>query len=203
MTIVTKLIVTECYCSYLRKLKKHEKYIAIQMTDKELTVEVIRSARRKKTIQAKQEGNKLKIYLPAGLSKSEEAQWIEKLKAKIETKRLGRELNNDQYLEKRFNEFNDKYFGSQLSVNSIRYVTNQNIRSGSCTPAKGTIRISHKLAEMPNWVLDYVIMHEMTHLLYPDHSKRFWNKVNEYRYTERARGFLICRGIEDNKGSGT
>ena len=175
--------------------------MAITMTDKEPAVEIIRSVRRKKTIQARQDGNKLKIYLPAGLSKQEEAKWIEKIKAKVEKKSLKKELNDDQYLQKRFSEFNNKYFGGQLSINSIRYVTNQNTRSGSCTPARGTIRISHKLADMPIWVLDYVIMHEMTHLLYPDHSKRFWNKVNEYRYTERARGFLICRGMEDNNGS--
>lgn len=146
--------------------------MAITMTDKEPTVEIIRSTRRKKTIQARQDGNKIKIYLPAGLSKQEEAQWIEKIKAKVEKKSLKKELNDDQYLQKRFSKFNNKYFDGQLSVNSIRYVTNQNTRSGSCTPASGTIRISHKLADMPIWVLDYVIMHEITQLVYPDHSKR-------------------------------
>jgi predicted metal-dependent hydrolase len=170
------------------------------MTDKELTIEIIRSDRRKKTIQGRQDGNKLKIYLPSGLTKQEEAQWIEKIKAKVDKKRFKNELNDDQYLQNRFNEFNNKYFGGHLSINSIRYVTNQNTRRGSCTPAKGTIRISHKLAGMPKWVLDYVIMHEMSHLVYPDHSKRFWKKVNEYKYTERARGFLICRGLEDTNG---
>ena len=84
------------------------------MTDKEPTVEIIRSARRKKTIQARQDGNKLKIYLPAGLSKQEEAQWIEKIKAKVEKKSLRKELNDDQYLQKRFNDFNNNYFGGQL-----------------------------------------------------------------------------------------
>ena len=89
----------------LRNFKKYEKNIAIIMTEKELSVEVIRSARRKKTIQARQDGNKLKIYLPAGLSKHEEAQWIEKIKTKVDKKRLRRELNDDQCLQKRFNEF--------------------------------------------------------------------------------------------------
>jgi len=166
------------------------------MKNKELPIEVIRSHKRKKTVQAKVVDDKLLIYLPAGLSKTRESELIEKMREKVEKKRLKRELNGDDYLNMRFNEFNKKYFNGKLQIASIKFVTNQNTCNGSCTPAKGTIRISHRLADMPKWVLDYLIMHEMAHLLYPDHSKRFWDKVNEYRYTERARGFLICKGME-------
>ena len=167
------------------------------MNNRELSVEVIRSHKRKKTVQAKVVDDKLRVYLPAGLSKKRESELIEKMMVKVEKKRLKKELiNGDEYLKIRFNEFNRKYFNGELELTSIKYVTNQNTRNGSCTPAKGTIRISHRLADMPKWVLDYLIMHEMAHLLYPDHSKRFWDKVNEYKYTERARGFLICKGME-------
>ena len=167
------------------------------MKDKEVSIEVIRSSRRKKTVQAKLDGDTLIVYLPAGLSTEEESELIDTMREKAEKKRLRRSLNNEEYLIKRFNEFNKRYFNGTLVINSIRYVTNQNRCSGSCTPVKGTIRISHKLADMPGWVLDYVIMHEMTHLIYPDHSKKFWDKVNEYQYAERARGFLICRGMDE------
>jgi predicted metal-dependent hydrolase len=171
--------------------------VLLNMTENELTIEVVRSIRRKKTIQAKMVGEKLVVYLPIGLSKKEESEWIEKMRDKVTKKRLRKELNNEDYLTSRFNTFNKRYFNNKLKVHSIKYVTNQNTRSGSCTPVRGTIRLSHKLADMPKWVLDYVIMHEMAHLVHPDHSKKFWQKVNEYRYTERARGFLICRGMED------
>lgn len=166
--------------------------------DNELAVQVIRSKRRKKTVQAKLDGNTLVMYLPAGLSETEESQLIQKMKTKVENKQTRRALNDDDYLEKRANEFNQSYFNGQLKIASIEYVTNQNTRRGSCTPARGSIRISHELAEMPRWVLDYVIMHEITHLEHPNHSRTFWNKVNEYKYTERARGFLICKEIEKN-----
>ena len=166
------------------------------MNNKELIVEVIRSHKRKKTVQAKVVNDKLLIYLPAGLSKKRESELIEKMREKIGKKRLERELNDDDYLETRFNEFNKRYFNNELQITSIKFVTNHNICNGSCTPAKGTIRISHRLTDMPKWVLDYLIMHEMAHLLHPDHSKKFWDKVNEYKYTERARGFLICKGME-------
>ena len=166
--------------------------------DNELAVQVIRSKRRKKTVQAKVDGNKLVVYLPAGLSETEESELIHKMKTKVENKQTRKALNDDDYLEKRADEFNRHYFNGQLKIVSIKYVTNQNTRRGSCTPARGSIRISHELAEMPRWVLDYVIMHEITHLDHPNHSRQFWNKVNEYKYTERARGFLICKEIEKN-----
>ncbi|MBW6517161.1 MAG: M48 family metallopeptidase [ANME-2 cluster archaeon] len=162
----------------------------------ELAVQVIRSKRRKKTVQAKVDGNRLVVYMPAGLNEKEESELIRKMKTKIENKRTRKALNNDNYLERRADEFNKKYFNGKLVIHSINYVTNQNTRRGSCTPARGSVRISHELAQMPKWVLDYVIMHEITHLEHPDHSRKFWNKVNEYKYTERARGFLICKEIE-------
>ena len=61
----------------------------------------------------------------------------------------------------------------------------------------GDIRISRRLAAMPEWVLDYVLVHELSHLVHPNHSKEFWGLVNRYRYAERARGFLIARDMED------
>lgn len=168
----------------------------LNMMNDELAVQVIRSKRRKKTVQAKMDGNRLVVYIPAGLDEKEESDLIRKMMTKIENKRTRKTLNDDNYLEKRANELNKKYFNGRLAIHSIKYVTNQNTRRGSCTPARGSIRISHELAEMPKWVLDYVIMHEITHLEHPDHSRKFWNKVNEYKYTERARGFLICKEIE-------
>ena len=164
-----------------------------------MEIKVIRSPDRKKTIQAKIVGETLVIYLPTGLHREEEGKLIEKMKQKIEKKRLKIQANKDDYLKKRFDDFNRIYFGGKLMVNSIEFVSNQRWVRGSCTPLKGTIRISHKLLEMPKWVLDYVIMHEMSHLLHPNHSKAFWNKVGEYKYTERARGFLMAKGMEESE----
>jgi predicted metal-dependent hydrolase len=85
----------------------------------------------------------------------------------------------------------------------VRWVTNQNGRWGSCTPVDRTIRISHRVQEMPDWVIDYVLVHELAHLVVPSHSAEFWDLVARYPKTERARGYLegvsaaACLGISD------
>ncbi len=141
-------------------------------------------------------GQTLQVYLPLGIKPEEERKLIEKMKEKLDKKLHKKQINNDDYLLTKFNEFNIKYFQEKLKVNSLEFVTNQTRVNGSCAPNKCTIRLSHKLLEMPKWVLDYVIMLEMTHLQYPNHSKGFWTKVGEYKFTERARGFLIAKGME-------
>jgi predicted metal-dependent hydrolase len=163
-----------------------------------MNVKIIRSPRRTRTISARLEGDTMLLYLPTGLTSEEEQQWVERMRAKIEKSQTRRTLNSDDALRERAEALNREYFGGELKLAEIRYVTNQNHRFGSCTPSTRTIRISHRLAEMPIWVLDYVIVHELAHLLQPNHSPRFWKLVNRYKLTERARGFLMAKGMEED-----
>jgi predicted metal-dependent hydrolase len=64
---------------------------------------------------------------------------------------------------------------------------------GSCTPSSSTIRLSSRLAAFPNWVLDYVIVHELAHLVVLAHNDEFWKIVHQYPKAERAIGYLIAR----------
>ncbi|MGI8913207.1 MAG: M48 metallopeptidase family protein, partial [Chloroflexota bacterium] len=62
------------------------------------------------------------------------------------------------------------------------------------------IRLSDRLAQVPDWVRDYVIVHELAHLLRADHSPAFWRLVQRYKLAERARGYLMALGLERGEG---
>ncbi len=161
-----------------------------------MEVKIIRSKKRKKTISARMVENIFVVQAPARMSDAELQPIIDKLRQRWQ-KRQTKETLDDQALQRRAQELNRQYFGGKLKWESIRWVTNQNNRMGSCTPANGTIRISHRLATMPTFVRDYVIVHELAHLLEANHSPKFWQLVNRYPRTERARGYLMAVGWEE------
>jgi predicted metal-dependent hydrolase len=161
-------------------------------------VKIIRSDKRRKTVSAKLEGDVLVIRAPAGISDTELAPMIDSLKKRLARREAKRKApHTDADLQKQAQIFNMQYFDSKLKWRSIRYVTNQNKRFGSCTPSTGDIRLSVRLAEMPAFVRDYVIIHELAHLVEANHGKNFWRLVNRYPLTERARGYLMAVGLEN------
>ena len=166
-----------------------------------LTVEFVRSARRRKTISARLVGDRLIVQVPAGLKPEQEREWAERLGARIVAARRRRELTGDQSkLRERAQELNRRYFGGKLRFADVRYVTNQNSRWGSCTSLDGTIRLSDRLEKVPEWVRDAVLVHELAHLVEPNHSARFWELANAYPLMERARGYLMALGLEEETG---
>ena len=96
-------------------------------------------------------------------------------------------------------ELSRDYLGGRAVPVSVRWVDNQASRWGSATPAHGTIRISRAVAAMPAYVRDYVLLHELAHLIEPGHTPRFWGLLGRYERLERARGYLAgyaaARGI--------
>jgi predicted metal-dependent hydrolase len=162
-----------------------------------MKVEIVRSRRRRKTVTAERRAGGVVVRLPAGLTRSEERTWVHRMVSRLEERdRLDR-LNARRDLERSADRLIQRYFEGRVRLRSIRYVGNQRDRFGSCTPADGTIRISRRVAELPHWVRDYVVMHEITHLVVADHSPRFWRIVGKYPLAERARGFLIALGLEE------
>lgn len=161
-----------------------------------MKIEVTRSARRRSTVSARLDGDTLQVQAPAKIGDAELKAIVDKLAERLLKRKTRRELNGAKELEQRAQELNRVYFKGQLHVASITYVTNQNRRFGSCSPRTHSIRISHRLATVPGWVRDYVLIHELAHLVHPNHGKRFWAQVNRYRLSERARGYLMALGLE-------
>lgn len=161
-----------------------------------MDVEIIRSDKRAKTISGRLVDGKIVIRAPSSMSDQELKPHVENLRRRLEKRLAGRDLD-DQSLEQLARELNKRYFRGQLRWKSIRWVTNQDKRFGSCTPTQGTIRISHRIAKMPRFVLEYIVVHELAHLVEANHGKRFWKLVNQYPRTERARGYLMAVGMEE------
>lgn len=154
-----------------------------------MEVIVKRSKRRRKTIQARMVDGKMEVLAPAALPDAALQDHISRLKARLEKRATTR---NDAYLDARARYLNRKYFNGELKWTSIQYSARQEKRRGSCSIFSRTIRISQRLSEMPQWVEDYVIVHELAHLLEPNHGKRFKALVRRYPLAERAIGFLIA-----------
>ncbi|OFL91323.1 metal-dependent hydrolase [Corynebacterium sp. HMSC075D04] len=150
---------------------------------------VIRSARRAKTVQARVVGGVAEIRIPAHFTKAQEREMVEQMLTKLEKKTSTRLLDDDS-LRTRAETLNKEILQGRATIGSVRWVSNQNTRWGSCTVSTGDIRISDRLRDVPAYVLDAVLVHELTHTFIPNHSKEFYAWADRVPKAERARGFL-------------
>ncbi|OIO35263.1 MAG: hypothetical protein AUJ74_07420 [Candidatus Omnitrophica bacterium CG1_02_44_16] len=160
-----------------------------------MEIKVVRSVRRKRTVSARVVNDTLLVRAPMAISGEHLEKIIDSLKSRFERKKIKEELDRREDLSQIAARLNEEYFGNQLKINSVEYVSNQTSRLGCCNYRSANIRISHRVGTMPAWVRDYVLIHEMSHLIEPNHSKAFWNIVSRYRLAERARGFIMAVGL--------
>ncbi len=149
-------------------------------------VNVISSTRRKKTVSARWVGNAIEVRVPAGLPAAERDHHVRVLTKRLQRKRSAGDLDlaaRARDLAKRFD---------LPAPSSIEWSARQQQRWGSCTPASGAVRISDRLSAFPQWVIDYVIVHELAHLVEANHSPEFHSLVGRFDKAERAEGFLLA-----------
>lgn len=150
---------------------------------------MVRSAKRKKTVSARELGGVLRVSIPATMTKAEERHWVAEMIRRTDRRRSAGSID----LAARARLLAERY--DLTPPRSIRWSENQQWRWGSCTPADGSVRISSRLVGEPGWVLDYVIIHELAHLNIAGHNARFWAMVRRYPRSELARGFLMARSL--------
>jgi predicted metal-dependent hydrolase len=158
-------------------------------------VEVRRSARRRRTVTAYRERDAIVVLVPQGLLRADEQRFVDDLVRKVLNREArGSAPRRDPELAERAEQLVARYLapatGRPLQPTAVTWVTNQQQRWGSCTPSTGAIRLSHRLQVMPSWVMDYVLIHELVHLVEPTHSPLFWQLVACYPAAEKAKGFL-------------
>ncbi|WJY58321.1 hypothetical protein CAFEL_02680 [Corynebacterium afermentans subsp. lipophilum] len=140
-------------------------------------------------MQARLVGGVAEIRIPAHFTDAQEREAVAEMLAKLERKTKARP-RDDVSLRTRADSLNKHVLDGQARLGSIRWVSNQRSRWGSCTVSTGDIRISDRLKQVPDYVLDAVIVHELTHTFIPNHSKEFYEWAGKVPYAERARGYL-------------
>jgi hypothetical protein len=139
------------------------------------------------------------MALPARLRGRERERWIEWLLERS-LKRRPQRVTSDEELVERARMLVER-FDLGVEPTSVRYVSNQTKRWGSCTVATGAIRLTDRLRHAPEWVLDAVLVHELAHLTHPDHSKDFHVLAN--RYPRQADAALFLEGYQLGLQMGT
>jgi predicted metal-dependent hydrolase len=155
----------------------------------EPVVEVRRSRRRRRTVAAYREDGRVVVLVPARFTRAEEKEWVATMLARLE-KSERRRRPSDAALSRRAADLSAKHLDGLAEPLTVRWVANQNSRWGSCTPSDRSIRLSTRLQGMPGWVIDYVLVHELAHLIEAGHTPTFWSWVDRYPRAERAKGFL-------------
>jgi predicted metal-dependent hydrolase len=152
-------------------------------------VEVRRSARRRRTVSAYRQGGRTVVLVPARLSRVEEARWVATMLERL-ARQERRTRPSVPELLSRAESLSTRFLGDQARPASVRWAADQRRRWGSCSIDEGSIRLSSRLQGMPQWVIDYVLLHELAHLLEASHGPAFWSLLEGYPDLARARGFL-------------
>lgn len=164
-------------------------------------VRVIKSAKRRRTINAKRVNGEILLYVSNTFSSEKIEHYIEWAKKRFEASDRKKNLiegDANENLENMAKQLNREYFNDELKWNKIEYSTEQNSKMfGNCRSVDKIIRISDRLLKMPKFVHDYVVVHEMAHLKVPWHNEQFWNLVKRYEKTDMARGYLMAVAMDD------
>lgn len=152
-------------------------------------LELVRSTRRRASATAFVRDGRIVVQLPDGLARAAEAQLVDRLVDRVSGRLRAQRVGGDTALADRARRLAETYLDG-VQPASVTWSSRMRRRWGSATPATGTIRISQSLAAFPSWVLDYVLVHELAHLVEPDHGAAFHALVDRYPHADRARGFL-------------
>ena len=164
------------------------------MLTEKYDIVIQRSKKRKKTLQATFKSNTVKILVPVTTPDFEIDIFLDKFLQKLERNKII--VNNNQELISRANKLKKKFIPEAPDF-TIVFQERLKRTWGKCFTNRRKIVINPVLAKYPKWVLDFVIIHELAHLLVPNHGKEFRSLVNRFKLKERAVGFLMAKGMSE------
>ncbi|MEY3108035.1 MAG: hypothetical protein RL730_386 [Actinomycetota bacterium] len=152
-------------------------------------IKVVRSSRRSRSISAYREHGSIVIQVPAHLSNSKIQAVIPEMVEKVLT-REAREKISDSDLFAKARALQARYLPEfQVEAASVKW-RKMDERWGSCTTVDRTIRISERLNGAPDYVLDYILVHELIHLEIPDHGENFHSLLARFERSDLANAYL-------------
>ncbi|MFN2145590.1 MAG: M48 family metallopeptidase [Anaerolineales bacterium] len=161
----------------------------------EVAVTIRRDKRLKKTARWQREPDGgILLRIPYRSPRANLPGLLDSIRKQLNTQKKRATRRTDGDLQERAKFINRTCFDGRIQWEAIRWVKPMKTRLGSCTtggPTDGHIRISEEIKSWPQWVVDYIIAHELAHRLHPDHSPAFWETLRRaYPRTEQARGFV-------------
>ncbi|MBG6085583.1 M48 metallopeptidase family protein [Zhihengliuella flava] len=155
------------------------------------TVRIVVSTRRTKTVGGKWDGDAVVITVPAWMDRSGQDRHAQSLVTKMTARRHRQRARSDKDLLERARALDEQYLEGRAQPEAVRWVTNQNTRWASATRGDQSIRLSHRLQRMPDWVQDSVLVHELAHLIATDgHGPIFTSWANRYPRMAEADAYL-------------
>jgi len=155
-------------------------------------VEVRRSTKRRKTIEAYRKGDTIIVAIPARMSKREEERVVAEMVSKLGKDDL--RLTSTELMARAL-ELNSLYLGNKATPITVEWSSRMERIWGSCTIEERAIRLSNRLDDAPRYALDYILLHELVHLIVAGHGPDFKALLAGYPQLERAEGYLEGRQI--------
>lgn len=148
----------------------------------EYTVFVEEQNRSNGTVE-RHSGNHLKVFIPETLPSFEKKVYIRTLLSKIIS------ANYKKYVVDKVQYWNIMHFQKPINRITLKY---NSTNWGSCS-VNNNINLSTRTLLLPEPMLDYVIVHELSHLVEMNHSSRFWNTVENVMPDYKSREDWIAK----------
>lgn len=174
----------------------------VKAGNERLTINVEADPRLRSSARWTLRNDVVTLRVPRQMTRAQIEQLIHDIAPRIARQRQRAHRQADVSLFDRAQALNHTYFDGELHWHTIRWVKNMRNRLGSCTTGgttDGDIRISEKIRGWPDYVVDYILAHEICHRKYPNHSGEFWNYLARYPHVEKALGFI--EGVAYAEGS--